>query len=282
MKRFCLGAILLASIATALPAWSLSIPQVSKFDKRIQSVVYNPEDVVRIYTKVGTATLIQLEEGETLEGNPTGLGIGDAKAWSINVRGHNIFLKPAASHPETNMAIVTNKRTYSFSLVMSITKKGQLDNTTYVLRFTYPDMEAKAKADKAHKQKIAEAMSKTASAASGDKKTLNKNYFMQGDKELAPDAAWDDGRFTYFKYDSAKALPAFYKVAPDGSEALINTHIEDDTVVIHETARKFMLRSGQSVLGIDNDSFDANGSFNTTGTSVEKVVRVNKMERGGN
>ncbi len=274
MKSLYLSLSLYMSVLATMPAWSLSIPEVSKFDKRIQSVAYNPEDVVRLYTRVGTATLIQFEDGETIEGNPTGLGIGDAKAWSINVRGHNIFLKPAATHPETNMAIVTNKRTYSFFVMSTPIKKGQPDNTTYVLRFTYPDHEAKAKADKTRKKELAEAMINKGDKS--DKNRLNKNYYMQGHTELAPDAAWDNGRFTYFKYNSAKALPTFYKVSPDGSEALINTHIEDDTVVIHETAHKFMLRLGQSVLGIENDSFDANGTFNTTGTSVDNVVRVEK------
>lgn len=47
---------------------------------------------------------------------------------------------------------------------------------------------------------------------------------------------------------------------------LLNSHVEGDTVVIHETAKHFVLRLGKSVLGLENRSFDEQGTFNRTGT----------------
>ena len=40
----------------------------------------------------------------------------------------------------------------------------------------------------------------------------------------------------------------------DGTEMLLNSHVEGDTVVIHETAKHFVLRLGKSVLGLENRS----------------------------
>ena len=67
-----------------------------------------------------------------------------------------------------------------------------------------------------------------------------------------------------------------YKVMEDGSEALLNTHMEDDVIVIHETAKKFVLRLGKSVLAIENRGFNDKGSFNRTGTDSNDSVRVTR------
>ncbi|WP_341353087.1 TrbG/VirB9 family P-type conjugative transfer protein [Xylella fastidiosa] len=66
------------------------------------------------------------------------MGIGDAKAWDLGVRGNNIVLKPTQKMPQTNVIVVTNKRTYSFELLA--TAKDSMP--TYILRFRYPDTEA--------------------------------------------------------------------------------------------------------------------------------------------
>ncbi len=62
----------------------------------------------------------------------------------------------------------------------------------------------------------------------------------------------------------------------DGTEALLNTHMENEVVVIHETAKKFILRLGKSVLAIENRGFNEQGTFNRTGTDRNDLVRVNR------
>ena len=62
----------------------------------------------------------------------------------------------------------------------------------------------------------------------------------------------------------------------DGSESLTDSHTEGDTLIVHETAAKFVLRSGKSVLGIDNRSYDGTGTFNRTGTDDKESVRLLK------
>ncbi len=104
----------------------------------------------------------------------------------------------------------------------------------------------------------------------------NTNYWGYGDKALAPTAAWDNGRFTYFSFNNAKDLPTIYKILTDGTETLVNSHIDGDTVVVHETGKTFILRLGKSVLGIDNRGFDAVGQFNRTGTNDNSSVRIAK------
>ncbi len=59
----------IAFMALSYPAISYSavVPEGTNFDNRIKTVRYNPDDVYKINVRLGTATLIQLEEGETVD-----------------------------------------------------------------------------------------------------------------------------------------------------------------------------------------------------------------------
>ena len=265
-----------------LPAVSgaVSIPKGSAKDGRIQTVMYNPDDVIHIHARIGEAVLIQLEDGELLTGDPTsGLGMGDAAAWNLAARGNNLYMKPVASAPATNMLITTNKkRTYAFDLSLTGKKNGKyVQKPTYILRFVYPDTAAyKARAEA---QKQAKALEKLKAAGHRPNARHNYNYWGKGDKTLAPTAAYDNGRFTYFSFDNGRELPLIYKVMDDGSEMLLNSHVDGDTVVIHETAKHFVLRLGKSVLGLENRSFNEKCSFNRTGAGSRDSVRIEKDGR---
>ena len=259
---------------------AVSIPNGSAKDGRIQTVMYNPDDVIHIHARIGEAVLIQLEDGELLTGDPTsGLGMGDAAAWNLAARGNNLYMKPVASAPATNMLITTNKkRTYAFDLSLTGKKNGKyVQKPTYILRFVYPDTAAyKARAEA---QKQAKALEKLKAAGHRPNARHNYNYWGKGDKALAPTAAYDNGRFTYFSFDNGRELPLIYKVMDDGSEMLLNSHVDGDTVVIHETAKHFVLRLGKSVLGLENRSFNERGSFNRTGAGSRDSVRIEKDGR---
>ena len=265
-----------------LPAVSgaVSIPKGSAKDGRIQTVMYNPDDVIHIHARIGEAVLIQLEDGELLTGDPTsGLGMGDAAAWNLAARGNNLYMKPVASAPATNMLITTSKkRTYAFDLSLTGKKNGKyVQKPTYILRFVYPDTAAyKARAEA---QKQAKALEKLKAAGHRPNARHNYNYWGKGDKTLAPTAAYDNGRFTYFSFDNGRELPLIYKVMDDGSEMLLNSHVDGDTVVIHETAKHFVLRLGKSVLGLENRSFNEKGSFYRTGAGSRDSVRIEKDGR---
>jgi type IV secretion system protein VirB9 len=247
----------------------LPLPLVQAADVRIVTETYDSSRVYNVYAQIGRATLIQLEAGESLtQSGATALGIGDAAAWELGVRGNNIVLKPKTKLPQTNLIIVTNKRTYSFELRMD----AQVVTPTYILRFKYPDTEAAKLAAQVSRDTVVA----TARAENVD---INTNYVWRGDAEaLKPTAAWDDGRFTRLVYDHAGALPVFYKVMPDGSEALINWNIdteERETVVLHEVIGTVRARMGPSVIEIVNRSYKL-PAFNRTGTGRPGTVRVDK------
>ncbi len=61
-------------------------------------------------------------------------------------------------------------------------------------------------------------------------------------------------------------MPAVFKVSPDGTESTVNSHVDMDTSVKHDTSALFHLRLGKSVLGVENRSYDSTGQFNYRGT----------------
>jgi type IV secretion system protein VirB9 len=260
MKNFLQTSVLLGLLCAPVIGMSQ--------DGRIQTEIYNKDTVYVVFAKLGTANLIQLEEGETFDKTSnSAFGGGDLAAWEIGVRDNNIMIKPKEKLPTTNLILVTNKRTYAFDVKVA----GEKDTVTYIKRFIYPDsIAAKATADLALAAEKATILTK----AKTDKRTLNTEYYFRGsDVALLPSAAWDNGLFTYFKYPNAKELPLFYKRLPDGKEAIVNSHLEGDTVVIQELSSLFVVRLGEAVLEITNKKTNS-GEFNTTGTSMNNSVRI--------
>lgn len=254
-------------IATAMVAFSLPVLA----DNRIRTEVYSENRVYPIYAKVGTSILVQLEADEVIKGESSAVGIGYGEAWKIGIRGNNIIFKPKAEQPVTNMLVVSNKRTYAFDLKMANAKYP----ATYILRFDYPDSRQKRQTALQAKQDRAFAALRQTGAMHTDM-AINKDYYGRGNKSLAPTAIWDNGRFTYLQFNNGRDMPAVYRVEQDGSETLLNAHIENDTLVIHEVNAKLMLRLGKSVLLIENRGFNPQGAFNKTGTSDNETVRLIK------
>lgn len=248
-------------------------------DERIQTVTYDPNQVVKIYTAVNNPTLIQFEEDESVLDPSKGmLGAGDAKAWSMGPKGSNVMLKPAGTKPDTKLLIVTNKRTYAFE-IKSVTKKSGIE-PTLILRFDYPDSRAKAELEASNKRDLVSQRLGKISGGPNGTLTRNSNYMKQGDEALAPREVYDDGRFTFMVFDSSRELPVVYKILPDGEEALTNSHMDSETgtIVVHETCAKFILRYGNSVMAIRNDSFNPHGKLNVLGTTVPNALRIKKDE----
>jgi type IV secretion system protein VirB9 len=276
MKTKLLMAALVA--AFSMQVMAEAVPKSGGKDNRVQVAVYDPNEVIAIRGQVGRATLIQLEADERLEGDSASLGMGDSEAWNLAVKGNNIIFKPTAASPNTNMIITSNKRTYAFnlSLVGATNKKGKsVQSPTYILRFDYPDTKlAKLKVEHDKKARAWEVLSRV--DPSNKDQAINENYWGKGHKSIAPTGTYDNGRFTFFSFNNGNELPTIYKRMTDGSEALLNIHVEEDTVVVHETAKTFVLRLGEQVLEVENRGYNSVGSFNRTGTSQHDTVRITK------
>lgn len=276
------------------------IPNQSPYDSRVRVIDYNRMDVVKLSTFYGVSTHVQFADDEAIRD----VAIGDDQAWNIVPRGNHLFIKPRAKKADTNITVVTDKRVYNFILIVAprSTKDStawQDPNLVYGVSFRYPQEEAaKLAAEQAAKAKAEEIkrrwdtvkikFAKITKAGEVDyvgEKSIplekqNYDYWMAGSDEISPTAARDDGRFTYLAFSNNRDMPAVYQVDANGKEALINTSVEGNTIIIHRVVSALKLRKGASVVCIRNDSFDPDGGEdNKVGTIAPDIERVIKERK---
>ncbi|MBX4335915.1 P-type conjugative transfer protein VirB9 [Bartonella raoultii] len=265
MKKLVFVALLTSfSSLYTIPVQALKTPSSSQYDHRIRYVSYNSDDVVQIETVLGVATHIILEEGERYITH----AFGDSEAYAFAHKGQHIFIKPKAELANTNLIVVTDKRSYKFRLQFRNDRAG----ATYELAFHYPDSTSKDVDDNSQHLAIERGFHQGA-------KGYNLRYTMSGHQDIAPINAWDNGRITYFKFSANMDMPSIYVVDAEGNESLIPRTIvgsSNDIIAVHKVNPKWLIRLGKRALAVFNEAYDPNGIPNTTGTVSSMVHRINK------
>lgn len=260
MRKLTLSVAAVTFAGVFASAQAAVYPKTAGFDNRVQEVVYNPSDVTVVRTRAGTVTTIKFEDGEFIKGSEAGLGIGDPLAWNIKVRGNNVFLRPVAEQPDTNILIVTNKRTYPVQLTTS------KNTPAFLVRFVYP---------KPPEQTVFKPEVKYP-CTEGNR--VNLTYEVKGSQKIRPDGIWDNGRHTCMKWNNAVDLPVVFRILPDGNEQLVNIHMDKNVMVIHDVNPGYVLRLGGEVLQV-RTAKPLPRSYNDKGT-VNNKVRSEKKNDG--
>ncbi|WP_213957517.1 TrbG/VirB9 family P-type conjugative transfer protein [Variovorax sp. dw_954] len=260
----CAGTITRAEVGT--------VPSAA--DARIQTVRFTGDNVIRIAAAEGVVTTIELSRKEEIKD----FAMGDRDAWHAAINGNLFVIKPKDVKADTNLTLFTNRRSYLFQLK---TTSRTARNVAYWVRLQYPDgdvttPEALALAKEQADRKQMKADLK-ASAIEGN---LNFDYWIVGPKELQPLAMHDNGRQTFMLFSAANPMPAAFIVEPDGTESLVDYHVEDDTMVLHRVVVRVLLRRGSLVAGITNRSPALPSQSAPTGTASGKVQRGIR-EQGG-
>lgn len=258
--RFWLYFLLTAFLFPCIDANAVQVPNPTPSDARVRNVAYDPSNVVVINGFFGFQTYILFSEGEEI----TDIAAGDTEGWNIGVtvKKNGFFIKPRQDSPQTNITVLTNLRHYNFDMRMGGKSKF------YMVRFTYPQEEAKKNQEAIEKAMMNALLDKRESG-----RALNYDYWYDGSERLKPVACWDNGTFTFFKFAPGRDFPAIYIVNPDDeSEAVVNKHTDGNIVVVHKTAKQFVLRIGNSVTGIWNKSYQPVGP-DLQGTSSPEVKR---------
>lgn len=260
----CLVVVLMMSpVARAwdVPGWS--------DDSRVRQIIYAPDAVVRIEAQRGFATHIALDPHEQIQV----VAPGDRDGWQVvaNRGDHDVYLKPQLAAHNSNLEIRTDKRSYSLDL-MVLPLKAKIGNgdEMYRVTFVYPN-EVKAQT---HAEADAALVAQRLARPSVVRNTRYSMQVMPHSDDIAPIAAWDDGRFTCIRIPANRRIPAIFRVADDGTESVVDKHMEDDTIVVHEVSKRFVLRLGDEVVGIWNDAYDMDGVPPRGGTTVDGVKRV--------
>jgi len=221
--------ILIFSALLALPVLSQAAIDgfPSSFDRRVQHMNYVPDQVYNLYARVGYATLVELNEDETIlsKGGQPNVFVGN-KSFDFSVFKNKFVFKPLLA-VSTDLIVVTDKRTYVFH-ISPTNKHHKLPTYHYSFKrntgLSYPVTIARP--------------------------VMNFNYFGRGDRQLKPRRVWDDGKFTYFDFSNLAELPLVFLIDEKGEENQVDKHIVGKTLVIHTTAKRFYVRRDKLVLEV--------------------------------
>jgi type IV secretion system protein VirB9 len=278
----------------ATPEHSMANPVAA--DPRLREVVYDPHAVITVPVKRGVVTLIVLDDDEALVDVAAGLG-GDCSkpeaAWCVAAQpgSRYLYVKPKSMALAANtLAVVTDRRTHALRL----TVLADTDPKPPVYRLTIkapPRNPATSRPPARDLALLAELQAVppaprppapqavVAQRLQAGPQVLNAQYALAegtASQDILPTLVFDDGRFTYLRLPGQRPLPAVFEVLGDGSEAWVNTRMEDDLLVVDRVARRFMLRAGTAVVGLWNEGFDLEGTATREGTTVSGVQRVLK------
>jgi type IV secretion system protein VirB9 len=229
-------------------------------DHRIRSLLYVPDQVVRIRGWVGYHVDLEFEPGESF----VTLGGGDLAALSYGAYSNHLVLKPKAPTIRTNLTVFTNKRTYVIDYAVSDGRPDPLvDELVYSLRFSYPAIPGPT---------LPEQITKDLAASPGER-FQNIDYWYCGNSLLQPVAVSDDGVHTRLRFGPSAELPAIFVRSDDGSESLLNYSMDGPDIVIHRLARHFILRRGKLVGCVTNKGFIGAGERLESGTVSPQVHR---------
>ncbi|KPU95201.1 conjugal transfer protein TrbG [Variovorax paradoxus] len=215
-----------------------TIPPEGHVDARVRTIDYDPEDVISLHGYVGYQIHLQFAEGETF----VNLGSGDNGSFDVGAQRNHLFLKPKEAQANTNLTILTDRRTYHFDYIVSprAPAGAAARRMIYSIRFNYPADTLRA-AEEASKR--AEVDAKLARPAA----PRNWDYWFCGSESLRPIRASDDGHHIRLRFAEQAELPAIFVQNDDGTESLLNFNIDADEMVIHRLARRLVLRRGQLV-----------------------------------
>ena len=210
-------------------------------DPRIKQVTYDPDAIVPIRGVLGYEMAVEFSAAERIEN----VSIGDSLSWQVtpNRKATLLFIKPMAKGNPTSMTVVTNLRIYSFVLSAVEPRGGSDPSQMLRLRFLYPPPPPPPKEP---------VMAQPPPPKPED---FNFDYAIKGSKALQPVRVFDDGRVTYFQFDSRKDTPALFVVNPDNKEELAETRVTGAYTVIDLTAERFVLRYGKTKLDIRNNAW---------------------------
>jgi type IV secretion system protein VirB9 len=243
-----------------------TVPTRGVADARIRTAAYDPNQVYRIQGYVGYEIDLQFEQGESF----VGIGAGDIDALSFVSQDNHLFIKPKASHINTNLTVLTTRRPYQFAYTASPLRADASEpEVIFAVHFSYsPNNE----------DVIAEGVNRMFQQ-SGSERARNDDYWYCGNATIQPTATSDDGIRTRLRFAAKAEQPAIFVQNEDGSESLLNFNMDAGDVVIHRVVRQLILRRGRLTGTIINKGFTGPGERLESGTVSSKVERVGEGSR---
>jgi len=221
----------------------------------VQEYQYETNRIYQVRTGLGITTQIELSPSEEILDYSTGFSSG----WDLTRRDNIFYIKPKNSDVDTNMMIRTATHSYIFELKVvasdwTALEQAKQAGVQYKIMFKYPnDTEFTAKV---------KPVSQISTALEKDR-NYNFSYdyaassaVRKKESWLLPTTVYDDGQFTYVKMSDLKDIPTgnfpaiFGRERENGEDFVVNTTVENNTIIVHGIYPYLVIRHGKNVVGL--------------------------------
>jgi len=221
----------------------------------VEEYEYAAERVYPVRTGLGITTQIELSPHEEILDYSTGFSGG----WELSRRENVFYLKPKNIDVDTNLLVRTAMHSYIFELKVVATDWRVLDQAKaagvhYRIKFAYPSDTTFVAAAPA-----AEDVAELSTDLHPDRNYYfgyEYAYSKRHPKWLVPTTVYDDRRFTYIRMGDRTRFPSgnfpvvFARQRESGEEFVVNSTVENDTIVVHGTYPYLVIRHGNNVIGL--------------------------------
>ncbi|MEO8001707.1 MAG: TrbG/VirB9 family P-type conjugative transfer protein [Arenimonas sp.] len=221
----------------------------------VQEYQYESNRIYQVRTGLGITTQIELSPSEEILDYSTGFSSG----WDLTRRDNIFYIKPKNSDVDTNMMIRTATHSYIIELKVvasdwTALEQAKQAGVQYKIMFKYPN-------DAEFTTKV-KAVPQISTTLEKDR-NYNFNYDYAASSAvrkkqswLLPTTVYDDGQFTYVKMSDLKDIPTgnfpaiFAREREGGEDFVVNTTIENNTIIVHGIYPYLVIRHGNNVIGL--------------------------------
>jgi type IV secretion system protein VirB9 len=209
-----LSVLLLAGLPGA--ALAQVAPTPSFDDPRLQSIVYDPAQPVRLVAFPNTTLTVMLLSGDRIER----LVLSDPTAFDVDVTGpgDGLHVAPLRADGGATLLVDTSLRRYEFDLAT-----GEGLAAAYLVRFVDP-----------------RASSSAAPATAA--RVMAGEYRLTGERTLLPSRIGDDGQRTYLEWSEYQSLPAVFGIGANGEEEVVDGYMREGVFTIDRVYGELVFR----------------------------------------
>lgn len=254
-------------------------------DSRIKTFVYNENEVFHVTVHYGYITSIEFAKNEDI----LTIAPGNGYSWKFTKDGRRLFIKALEGAAQTNVTIITNKRTYQIELESRSPSEGIDEQLVYVVRFFYPDELLDKPRPNVDTNRFVPPSSAPSPVSSADtfpggmpsmypandnpfasptaalppssskiqaQSTYNYNYTLTGPDRIAPLKVFDDGSATLFQFPNHNAvIPHFFVKGADGKETQTSYTIKGDYIALGQITPEIVLRLDSDEVHVYNEQY---------------------------
>lgn len=264
-----LPAMLVFSLALPAQAAEKAMFKEENDNNRVERILYTENKVVQIGGIINQPFLIEFKDDEPIDD----VAGGAISGWEVHKKGYRLFIRALATAKPATLLVTSRSHTYVIDLLPRKATPENFERRRSKIVFDYPRMPAAAA--------LANTLSAPLPPVPPANLYRNEHYTMQVVSEtvdIRPREVFDDGRFTWFKFPANQEIPAIYRSVPKTKEeVLVNSHRDGDYIVLHATAPLWNLRLAESMVGVFNESYDADGVAPVNGATAWGLSRESKQ-----